>query len=117
MPTGGGKTLTAVWWLLKNAVDKGKKILWIAHRHLLLEQSADTFQRNSYSNNMFNYFNYNYRIVSGKHDRAINIKLNDNVLIAGKDSLLKNLDLLQKWIKNEDEIYIIIDDNVHVGLN
>ncbi len=43
LPTGGGKTLTAVHWLLRNAVDRGKKILWIAHRHLLLEQAADTF--------------------------------------------------------------------------
>ena len=32
LPTGGGKTYTAATWLLKNAVDKGKKILWIAHR-------------------------------------------------------------------------------------
>ena len=30
LPTGGGKTLTAAHWLLRNAVDKGKKILWIA---------------------------------------------------------------------------------------
>ncbi|MDE7120705.1 MAG: DEAD/DEAH box helicase family protein, partial [Oscillospiraceae bacterium] len=40
LPTGGGKTLTAVHWLLRNGVDQGKKILWIAHRHLLLEQAA-----------------------------------------------------------------------------
>lgn len=39
LPTGGGKTLTATYWLLKNAVDKKKKVLWIAHRHLLLEQA------------------------------------------------------------------------------
>ncbi len=25
IPTGGGKTLTAVWWLLKNAIDNNKK--------------------------------------------------------------------------------------------
>ena len=46
LPTGGGKTLTAAHWLLRNAVDKGKKILWIAHRHLLLEQAAEAFARN-----------------------------------------------------------------------
>lgn len=27
LPTGGGKTLTAAYWLLRNAVDNGKKIL------------------------------------------------------------------------------------------
>ena len=31
LPTGGGKTLTAVHWLLKNAVDKKKKILLMHH--------------------------------------------------------------------------------------
>ena len=44
LPTGSGKTLTAVNRLLRNAVNKGKKILLIAHRHLLLEQAADTFK-------------------------------------------------------------------------
>ena len=29
LPTGGGKTYTASMWLLKNAIDKKKKILWI----------------------------------------------------------------------------------------
>lgn len=113
LPTGGGKTLTAAWWLLKNAVDEGKKVLWVAHRHLLLEQSADTFQRNAYSNNLINYSNFKYRIVSGKHDRPIHIKADDNVLIVGKDSLLKNLDLLKSWLKNEEEIYLIIDEAHH----
>lgn len=32
LPTGGGKTYTASTWLLKNANDRKKKILWIAHR-------------------------------------------------------------------------------------
>ena len=37
LPTGAGKTLTTVNWILKNAIDKDKKVLWIAHRHFLLE--------------------------------------------------------------------------------
>ncbi len=49
LPTGGGKTLTAAYWLLRNAVDQNKKILWLAHRHLLLEQAAEAFARNAYT--------------------------------------------------------------------
>lgn len=49
LPTGGGKTLTAVQWLLRNYIDNNKKILWIAHRHELLEQALDTFKKNAYS--------------------------------------------------------------------
>lgn len=37
LPTGGGKTYTASMWLLKNALDKKKKILWIAHRQMVLD--------------------------------------------------------------------------------
>lgn len=44
LPTGGGKTYTAAVWLLKNAIDRNKKILWIAHRQYLLDQAAETFK-------------------------------------------------------------------------
>ena len=65
LPTGGGKTMTAAYWLLQNAVDQGKKILWIAHRHLLLEQAADTFINNAYTSIMINHTTFRYRIISG----------------------------------------------------
>ena len=54
LPTGAGKTMTATTWLLSSAVDKGKKVLWIAHRHLLLEQAADAFALNAFSDIMIN---------------------------------------------------------------
>ena len=37
LPTGGGETLTAVQWLLQNFIANKKKVLWIAHRHELLD--------------------------------------------------------------------------------
>ena len=112
LPTGGGKTLTAVYWLLKNAVDKGKKILWIAHRHLLLEQAADTFALNAYSKDMINRTKFKCRIISGEHDKPIHIKPDDNILICGKDSIIRNLDYLSDWLDGED-IYLIIDEAHH----
>ena len=104
LPTGGGKTLTAAYWLLKNAVDKGKKILWIAHRHLLLEQAAEAFAHNAYSDNMINRTVFNYRIISGIHDKPIHIKKDDNIIIAGKDSIIRSLDRLDKWLEGESLI-------------
>ncbi len=47
LPTGGGKTLTAVHWMLKNFIDKGQKVLWIAHRHELLNQALDTVKNSA----------------------------------------------------------------------
>lgn len=54
LPTGGGKTLTAAYWLAKNYLDKGKKILWIAHRHELLEQAKATFHERLAFQDIFN---------------------------------------------------------------
>ena len=112
LPTGGGKTLTAVYWLLKNAVDKGKKVLWIAHRHLLLEQAAEAFASNAYTDTMINKTVFNYRIISGIHDKPIHITNDDSVLIAGKDSIIRSLDRLKKWLFDED-IYLVIDEAHH----
>lgn len=113
LPTGGGKTSTAVYWLLKEAVNNKKKILWIAHRHLLLEQAAETFKNNAYSDLLYNITEFSYRIISGKHDRAIHMKPSDDILIISKDSAIKNLDIINKWINKEDEIYLIIDEAHH----
>lgn len=112
LPTGGGKTLTAAYWLLKNAVDKGKKILWLAHRHLLLEQAAEAFVRNAYTNDMVNRTVFNYRIISGMHDKPIHIKKDDNVIIASKDSIVHSLNKLDDWLSGED-IYLVIDEAHH----
>ena len=112
LPTVGGKTLTAAYWLLRNAVDNGKKILWLAHRYLLLEQAAEAFSRNAYTDIMVNRTVFNYRIVSGMHDRPIHIKNTDNIIIAGKDSIIRSLDKLRDWLEDED-IYLVIDEAHH----
>ena len=60
LPTGGGKTYTAAVWLLRNAIDKQKKILWIAHRQALLDQAAETFQNYAFSETMPNISSFKY---------------------------------------------------------
>lgn len=112
LPTGAGKTLTSVYWLLKNAVNFHKKVLWIAHRHLLLEQAAEAFVLNGYSNLLPERQRYKYRIISGMHDKPIHINGDEDILIAGKDSIIKNLSALSKWINGED-IYVVIDEAHH----
>lgn len=112
LPTGGGKTLTAVHWLLCNAVDRGKKVLWIAHRHLLLEQAADTFARNAYLDDMINHTEFIYRIISGVHDKPVHIQPTDSILIAGKDRIIRCLERLDKWLADED-VYLVIDEAHH----
>ena len=112
LPTGGGKTLTDAYWLLRNAVDQNKKILWLAHRHLLLEQAAEAFARNAYTDTMVNRTVFNYRIISGMHDKPVHIQKTDRILIASKDSMIRSLDKLKNWL-NGEEIYLVIDEAHH----
>ena len=112
LPTGGGKTLTAAYWLLRNAVDQNKKILWLAHRHLLLEQAAEAIARNAYTDTMVNRTVFNYRIISGMHDKPVHIQKTDRILIASKDSMIRSLDKLKNWL-NGEEIYLVIDEAHH----
>lgn len=43
LPTGAGKTFTAVRFLCRNPLSDGYKVLWLAHTHHLLEQALNSF--------------------------------------------------------------------------
>ena len=116
LPTGGGKTLTAAHWISKNILDKNKKVLWVAHRHELLEQAQKTFaEKLAYKDIFSNKQSFNYRIISGIHDKPVNIRPTDDIIISSKDSLNSGFNHLQKkWIENsEDEIFLVIDEAHH----
>jgi superfamily II DNA or RNA helicase len=118
LPTGGGKTLTAVHWLLKNFIDKGQKVLWIAHRHELLNQALDTVENSAYYSTVQNIKQFKYRIISGhpKHDIPVNIKSTDDIIIASKDSLNSGLNyLLENWVNHSESILLVIDEAHHAS--
>ncbi len=115
LPTGGGKTYVASSWLLTNAIDKNKKILWIAHRQMLLDQAAESFQKYAYAEVMPHVPEFTYRIISGSsnHDRSIDISEKDNILILSKDSIGRNLQELDRWLEGENEVYVVVDEAHH----
>ncbi len=43
LPTGGGKTFTAVHFACREFLSQDYKVLWLAHTHHLLEQAFETF--------------------------------------------------------------------------
>lgn len=43
LPTGGGKTFTAVRFLCTGPLSQGYKVLWLAHTHHLLDQAYQSF--------------------------------------------------------------------------
>ncbi|MBM7558118.1 DEAD/DEAH box helicase family protein [Halanaerobacter jeridensis] len=114
IPTGGGKTLTAMQWLLRNAIGRNKKVLWIAHRHELLNQAFSALNKNAFSDLVKNIKDFRYRIISGQHDRPVNIQNNDDFIIASKDSLYCNMDyLINNWANSEEEIFLVVDEAHH----
>lgn len=117
IPTGGGKTFTSVYWVMNEMINKNKKVLWLAHRHELLNQTIDTvIKKASFKNIVPDRESFTYRVISGMddHDRPVNIESTDDFIIASKDSLNRGKDYLEKWVKaNKDNICIIIDEAHH----
>lgn len=119
LPTGGGKTLTATYWLMQNVLDQGRKILWLAHRHELLNQAQRSFEKVCYSDITKNKPQYNWRIISGQHDKAYNIKPHDDIIVASKTSLKRGFDYLNdNWLKeNSESVFLVIDEAHHATAN
>ena len=117
LPTGGGKTLTATYWLMQNVLSKGKKILWIAQQYTLLEQAYHSFEMVCYRNiSIGGKSSYSYRIVSGIHASAYSIRPDDDILIASKASLSIKKAPFRAWLeKNRDNFYFIIDEAHHAA--
>jgi superfamily II DNA or RNA helicase len=116
LPTGGGKTLTAIHWLLRNFIDQRKKVLWIAHRHELLDQAFETLIFSACSSLLKDVEKFRYCVISGhpKHDRPVNIQTTDDIIIASKDSLNSGLKyLLDNWVNYSDEILLVVDEAHH----
>ncbi|MDZ7994691.1 MAG: DEAD/DEAH box helicase family protein [Nostoc sp. EfeVER01] len=116
LPTGGGKTLIAINWLLRNFIDKRKKVLWIAHRHELLDQAFETLKFSADPSLLNNVEKFRYRVISGhpKHDRPVNIQPSDDIIIASKDSLNSGLNhLLDNWVKHSDAVLLVVDEAHH----
>lgn len=79
---------------MKNIINNDKKVLWIAHRHELLNQALASIINNSYSNLLKRKKEFKYRVISGVHDRPVNIKSDDDFVIASKDSINFGMDYL-----------------------
>lgn len=112
LPTGGGKTYTATYWLGKNVLDKGDKVLWIAHRHSLIDQAMEGFKKVANRSVYSNIDKVKYRLISGMHDGTVKIQKDDKLVIAGIQSLNYALDSIETWIKDSD-VTLVIDEAHH----
>ncbi len=116
LPTGGGKTYTASNWLLKRALNKRRKVLWIAHRHALLDQAAESFEKYAYRDVLPDIDSFTYRVVSGlpRHCRGAQISPSDDLVIASKDSLGDER-VLKRWLQGQTELFFVVDEAHHAA--
>jgi len=130
LPTGSGKTYTAVYWLLKNAISKNIKVLWIADQGFLLEQAYETFRENILEVSNITRNEIQMRIVSGsdRHANGNSISVNDDILLITAQTAIsywdsKSLDNNGNVIKthfheflddaNKNESLYIVYDEAH----
>lgn len=128
LPTGSGKTFTAVRFLCKNVIPKGYKVIWLAHTHHLLEQAFYSFGPLSEDSNESYEVGWipepmetlNVRVVSGAPNQfnVNQIKPEDDVLIATLQSISnayknrhpKFLDFLKT---TNGKLFIVFDEAHH----
>lgn len=114
LPTGAGKTFTAVRWLCKHALSKNIKVLWLAPSYYLLDQAAATFKENV--REIPDRKTINIRCVSSSksHANASSIQLSDDVILMTTQTAIINLHSTAKDKSNQTittALRNFIDDN------
>ena len=113
MPTGSGKSRTATYFLIKEMISRGYQILWIAHRHMLIDQAADCFYQFAGLCKMNKPDIKDYRIscISGEH---LSIRQVDKVevIVASIQSICRSLDHLRRILKR-GKVMVVIDECHH----
>lgn len=128
LPTGSGKTFTAVRFLCKHVLANDYKVLWLAHTHHLLEQAFFSF--GPLSERLDDGYEVgwipepkeklNVRVVSGteNHFNVNQIKPEDDVLIATLQTIAnankKGHPKFKEFIKSsKGKLFVVFDEAHH----
>ncbi|HOO53624.1 MAG TPA: DEAD/DEAH box helicase family protein [Methanothrix sp.] len=118
LPTGGGKTFTAVRFLCKTALSDGYKVLWLAHTHHLLEQAFKSLEEDL-GEIAEPRSHLKVRVVSGTKDHypVYEIKPDDDVVIATLQTISKahkeRHRALEAFLKSAGKKLFVIFDEAH----
>lgn len=109
MPTGSGKTVTLVRWAIPAHLNRGGRVLWIAHQHHLLAQAAKAFYEAAglaISPEM------RVRVVSGVHCSITTVGPEDHVVIMSSQSASKRMDKVDEYLSGDD-VLLVVDEAHH----
>ena len=110
MPTGSGKTYTAVRWLMSRVVPGQGRVLWLAHRTELLNQAAGEFHR--LSGLAAGRERLRVRIVSGDHCAATQIDPADDIVVASIASLARAPEVVDALVADR-QLFVVVDEAHH----
>jgi superfamily II DNA or RNA helicase len=116
MPTGAGKTVTAVRWILKNVLSgsKPKPVLWLAHRSELLDQAADTFAKHAPIAEREQ--PVGIRCISTAHgNRAQTMLQSADVVCATVASLRQGPEVVSEYFVRHPDAFVVIDEAHHAA--
>ena len=112
MPTGSGKTLTSVYFLLKEMASRGYQIIWLAHRFMLVEQAASVFYKLSpIIKEKSTKKTFKMVCISSIHSSSKAIDKDDDLIVSMVQSISRNTDRLQKSL--HDKVIIVVDEAHH----
>lgn len=113
MPTGSGKTRTAAYFLLKHMVSNGYQVVWLTHRYMLIDQTAEAFYNMSplVKVEAPDFENFRLTCVSGMHSSSHALSKKDNVMILSIQSVCRNIDYLKAALAKK--VIIVVDEAHH----
>ena len=116
LPTGAGKTVTAVVWILRNVLSgpKPRPVLWLAHRSELLDQAALTFARQaSFATGRQT---LGIRCISGAHATQAHTMLQPaDVVCATVASLQREPQIVAEYFRRHPDAFVVIDEAHHAA--
>ena len=129
LPTGAGKTFTAVNWLSKYVISKGIRVLWLAQSSILLDQAFEAFRDNAINISPERQ-SLNIRVVSGspKHHNVFSIAETDDVVIITTHSAINHFNAcpldkdgnqiqtqIKKFVENNSDasLFVVLDEAHH----
>jgi ATP-dependent helicase IRC3 len=119
LPTGAGKTFTAVHFLHLRVLNEGYKVLWLAHTHHLLEQAFYGFS-SDLSSIPEPKKHLRVRVVSGTpgHCEPRDIKPDDDVVIGTLQTIAQAYNKAQpqflKYLEAaKDKLFVVFDEAHH----
>lgn len=118
IPTGGGKTFTAVHFLATEPLSEGYKVLWLAHTHHLLNQAYYSF-RDGLGEIREPRDWLKVRAVSGtqRYFSSAEIEPDDDVIIATLQTITKayknDRAQLRAWLDSTDGKLAVVFDEAH----